>query len=71
MANSTARTASAIASGQKLILGVLFTGLYCRTLKPVPGRPALTYRCPHELLVLFRAVIAVPKEEIDCLVLLS
>ena len=31
-ANSTARIAAAIASGQKLSLGVLFTGLYCRTL---------------------------------------
>ena len=37
-----AKTAAPIASGQKLSFGVLFTGLYCRTLKPVPGRPALT-----------------------------
>jgi hypothetical protein len=43
-ANSTARIAAPIASGQKLSLGELFTGLYCRTLKPEPGRPALTYR---------------------------
>jgi hypothetical protein len=47
MANSRARIAAAIASGQNLSFGVLFTGLYCRTLKPVPGRPALTYRCPR------------------------
>ncbi len=29
----------AFASGQKLSLGEPFTGLYCRTLQPVPGRP--------------------------------
>jgi len=47
MANSTARIATPIASGQKLSLGVLLTGLYCRTLKPGPERPALTYCCSH------------------------
>lgn len=36
---STARIAAAIASGQKLSLGELSTGLYCRTLKLVPGMP--------------------------------
>jgi hypothetical protein len=46
-ANSTAKIAPAIASGQKLSLGEVFTGPYCRTLNPVPGRPALTYRCPR------------------------
>ena len=48
-ANSTARIATPFASGQKLSFGELFTGLYCRTLKPVPGRPALTYRRPRNV----------------------
>ena len=43
---STAKTATPIANGQKLSLAELFTGPYCRTLKHVPGRPALTYRGP-------------------------
>ncbi len=38
-ANSTARITAATASGQKLSLGELSTGLYCRTIKPVPEMP--------------------------------
>jgi hypothetical protein len=46
-ANSTAKITPAIASGQKVSLGVLLIGLYCRTLNPVPGRRAIAYRCPR------------------------
>lgn len=38
-ANSTARIAAAIASGQKLSLGELFTGLYWPTIKPTVALP--------------------------------